>query len=79
MAVSTESHKRSLIKSFTWRIVAVSITMLISYIWLREWGSSIVLSLVANGIKAFLYYAHERAWDRIQFGRRKEIAEDYVI
>jgi uncharacterized membrane protein len=53
--------------------------MLISYIWLQEWGSSLVLALVANGIKALLYYMHERGWNRIDFGRKKEIREDYQI
>ncbi len=74
-----ESHKRSIAKSVTWRLIALTVTMLLSYIWLQEWGSSIVLSLVANGIKALLYYLHERGWNRISFGRRGEIPEDYTI
>ncbi len=79
MAVGTESHKRSIVKSITWRLIAVAVTMLISYIWLGDWGSSIALSLIANGIKAVLYYMHERGWNRLDFGRKKEIAEDYTI
>ena len=68
-----ESHKRSLVKTITWRLIAVTVTLLISYLWLREWGSSIALALAANGIKAVLYYLHERGWNRISFGRKKEI------
>lgn len=79
MAVGTESQKRSIVKSITWRIIAVTVTMLISYMWLREWGSSIALSLIANGIKAVLYYMHERGWNRLDFGREKRIPEDYTI
>ena len=74
-----DSHWRSVIKSVTWRLIAVTVTILISYIWLREWSSSIVLSLTANGIKALLYYLHERGWNRIDFGRKKDIQEDYQI
>ncbi len=74
-----DSHLRSIIKSITWRLIAVAVTMLISYIWLHEWGSSIVLSLLANGIKAFLYYLHERGWNKIDLGRKKAIQEDYQI
>ncbi len=73
-----ESHWRSIIKTVTWRLIAIAVTILISYIWLQEWGSSIALSLVANGIKALLYYLHERGWNRISFGRKKEIV-DYQI
>lgn len=79
MAVGTESHKRSLAKSITWRLIAVAVTMLISYMWLREWGSSIALSLTANGIKAVLYYLHERGWNKLDFGRAKRAPEDYTI
>ena len=74
-----ESHWRSLVKTVTWRLIAITVTVLISYIWLKEWGSSIALSLAANGIKALLYYSHERLWNRINFGRRKRIEEDYLI
>lgn len=74
-----DSHWRSIVKSITWRLIAVAITILISYIWLHEWGSSIALSLTANGIKALLYYLHERGWNRIDFGRKKEIQGDYQI
>ena len=74
-----ESHWRSLIKTVTWRLIAVTVTMLISYIWLQEWSSSIALALAANGIKALLYYLHERGWNRISFGRKKESPENYAI
>jgi hypothetical protein len=36
------------------------------------------LALTANGIKAGLYYMHERVWDRSDFGRKK-VKEDYTI
>jgi adenylylsulfate kinase len=74
-----DSHWRSIIKSITWRLIAVTVTILISYAWLHEWGSSIVLSLTANGIKAVIYYLHERGWNKIDFGRKKEVQEDYRI
>ena len=73
-----ESHRRSIAKTVTWRFIAITVTVLISYIWLQEWGSSIALSLAANGIKALLYYLHERGWNRISFGREK-VKEDYTI
>ncbi len=74
-----DSRRRSIVKSITWRLVAVTITMLVSYIWLQEWGSSIILALTANGIKALLYYLHERGWNKIEFGRQQKPPEDYTI
>ncbi len=73
-----ESQWRSIVKTVTWRLIAITVTVLISYIWLQEWGSSIALALAANGIKALLYYLHERGWNRISFGRMK-VKEDYMI
>ncbi len=73
-----ESRKRSLVKAISWRVIATAVTMLVSYIWLEEWATSIALALAANGIKAGLYYAHERGWNRIDFGRKK-VKEDYMI
>ncbi len=53
--------------------------MLVSYVWLGEWGASIALAVTANGIKALLYYGHERLGNRIDFGREEKIKEDYMI
>ncbi len=74
-----ESRRRSIAKTVTWRVIATTITVLVSYIWLEEWATSIALAITANGMKALLYYLHERSWNRIDFGRRKETKEDYVI
>lgn len=74
-----ESHKRSLLKTIIWRVIATTVTMLFSYLWLGEWSSAIALALAANGAKSVLYYAHERIWNRIEFGRKKETGNDYMI
>ncbi len=64
-----ESHKRSIAKSISWRIVATAVTILMTYIWFGEWASSISLGLAANGLKALLYYLHERGWNLLSWGR----------
>ncbi len=73
-----ESRKRSLVKSISWRVIATAVTMLVSYIWLEDWTTSIFLAIMANGIKAVFYYAHERVWNKTDFGRKKA-REDYMI
>ena len=76
--VGVESHKRSIAKALTWRVIATATTMLVAYIWLGEWTTSIALAIMANGIKAVFYYIHERVWNRTDFGRKK-VREDYTI
>ena len=73
-----ESRKRSITKTIVWRVIATTVTMLVSFIWLGEWGKAITLAITANAIKMVFYYAHERAWNRIDFGRKKA-REDYTI
>ena len=74
-----DSHKRTIVKTMTWRVVATTVTMLVSYVWLGEWGSAVALAITANAIKSLLYYLHERGWNRVGFGIRKEAKEDYTI
>lgn len=64
-----ETHQRSIVKSILWRIIATTVTILLAYVWFGEWASSIYLGLTANGIKAVLYYFHERGWNSINWGR----------
>ncbi len=74
-----ESHKRSILKALTWRLLATVITTLVVYLFTKEVVLSLGIGFVDAAIKMFTYYGHERLWDRISFGRRKEIREDYVI
>ncbi len=64
-----ESHKRSIAKTISWRIIATAVTILLAYIWLGEWASSVSLGIAANGLKALLYYLHERGWNLSSWGR----------
>jgi len=60
-------------------LFAVLVTTLVVYLFTKEVTLSIGVGFVDTGVKIFMYYAHERLWDRINFGRKKEIKEDYMI
>jgi len=77
--VNVESHKRSILKAVTWRVLATLVTTIVVYLFTREVILSIGIGFVDAAIKIFTYYAHERLWNRISFGRKKEIKEDYMI
>ncbi len=74
-----ESRKRSIVKTITWRIIATLITVSIVYFFTREVVLSAGIGLVDVIVKVIAYYSHERIWDRIYFGRRKKVKEDYTI
>ncbi len=74
-----ESHKRSILKAVTWRVLATLVTILVVYFVTKKVALALGVGFVDAAIKMFVYYAHERVWDRTRFGRRKGIKEDYTI
>jgi len=74
-----EISYRSIIKSISWRTIGTIDTMIISYFITGK----LALALSIGGIEVFskmaLYYFHERTWNRIKFGKIKEVQTDYQI
>lgn len=64
------SKKRSLVKSITWRIIAVVTTFAVSLAMTGSLTFSAYLALVSNGLNFVLYYIHERFWITVKWGRK---------
>jgi uncharacterized membrane protein len=64
-----ETHKRSLAKSITWRVVATIITFVIVILYTGRIDWAIGLSFLDLVLKFIGYYAHERVWDRMEWGK----------
>ena len=64
----TISHSRHIAKTLTWRVVASLDTLLIT--WLISGDVKVGLSVASLEVvtKMILYYYHERAWYKIDFG-----------
>ena len=67
-----ESHKRSIAKAVSWRMIAVIITTVTVYFFTKEIALSLGAGFVDSAIKIFAYYGHERMWNRIDFGLERE-------
>ena len=61
-----ESHTRSLLKGFTWRIVASLTTVTIAFFVVGEVGTAFQIGIVEFFAKIGIYYIHERIWAKIQ-------------
>ncbi len=72
-----EHPKRSILKTVTWRLTGYIVTVAAVYIFSKNIKESIVAVASADSIKIFLYYFHERTWNRIKFGLTK--SQDYQI
>ncbi|MDD5649963.1 MAG: DUF2061 domain-containing protein [Candidatus Nanoarchaeia archaeon] len=64
-----ERNLRSIIKSISWRFFATFTTMLVVYIFTGELILSIGVGIVEALSKLFLYYIHERIWNKIKWGK----------
>ena len=65
----SDSHRRSLLKGVTWRIVASTTTMVIVFIATGNLVLVIGVGMADVTLKIMFYYLHERLWGRVRWGR----------
>jgi uncharacterized membrane protein len=75
-----ERHYRSVAKAISWRVTGTLDTIVISYL-ITGGQTKVAISIgcVELFTKVALYYAHERVWNRLSFGRGHAPADDYHI
>ncbi len=73
-----ESHRRSIAKALSWRLLATLITTTLVYLLTGKGEFAATVGLADTLIKFFIYFAHERLWNRISYGRQKSEPE-YTI
>ncbi len=59
---NSESHKRSFLKAFSWRIIATLSTITIAYIITGKTDTALSIGGIEFFAKFLIYYAHERLW-----------------
>jgi len=65
-----ENKKRSIIKTISWRALATFTTAFIVYIFTGKLMLAISIGSIEVVVKIILYFFHERAWNKINYGRR---------
>lgn len=61
-------HKRSLVKTITWRVSATLITMILVLMFVNDLTIALSVGLIETFVKMFAYYVHERIWNRFSWG-----------
>ena len=69
----TEKPYRSFVKALSWRATGTVDTILISFLVTGHAKAAFTIGLVELFTKIFLYYCHERIWNRLSFGRVKPV------
>lgn len=64
------SKSRSLVKAFTWRTTGTIDTFLLSWLITGKPSTAGMIAGAEIVTKVALYYFHERAWNKITWGRQ---------
>ena len=67
----SDSTKRSLAKTISWRITGSLATFLISYMVLGSFTVSGTIALIQLTFNTILYFIHERIWNKIYWGTKE--------
>ena len=70
-----ESRKRHIAKTITWRLVGTMDTMLIAWLISGNPLTGLKIGFAEVVTKMILYYFHERAWYRINYGLATRVNE----
>ncbi len=64
-----EKTSRSIVKTLSWRFVVLVLDFLIAYFFTQDIELSSKLALAKFVIASAVYFLHERAWNRVGWGR----------
>jgi uncharacterized membrane protein len=69
------SYKRHLLKTITWRVIGTLDTIVLSWVITGDPLVGLLIGGVELFTKMALYYIHERAWYKINFGVKERNKE----
>jgi uncharacterized membrane protein len=73
-----ESTRRSIVKALSWRLLATAITSALVFAFTGKGEFAATIGFCDTFIKLFIYFGHERLWNRIPFGRQAEQPEYFI-
>jgi uncharacterized membrane protein len=72
-----ETRRRSVVKALSWRTIAGIITACVALAMTGELKFAAEIGLIDTLVKVLVYFFHERAWNKINYGRL--VAPDYQV
>jgi len=61
---------RSITKSFSYRIFGTLSSFLVVYVITGKGDLSALIAFWETVVKVYIYYVHERVWNKIEWGRK---------
>ena len=74
-----EKTYRSLVKAVSWRTVGSIDTIIIAWLVVGKLDFAVTIGGIELFTKMLLYYLHERAWNKIKFGKVENSGIEYQI
>jgi uncharacterized membrane protein len=74
-----DGHPRTISKSITWRALITINNFMIPFILTGSWQSAAVFLGIATVLNIVVYYAHERVWNLVSWGRKITVDETETI
>ena len=65
----SDTTRRSVIKTISWRITGSSATFLIAYLISGNMSIASTIAVIQLTANTIMYYIHERIWNKIRWGR----------
>ncbi len=75
----SEKSYRSILKAISWRTIGTFDTVIISFLIVGDLKFAVSIGGVELFTKMGLYYLHERAWNKIKFGKVEAKPIEYEI
>jgi adenylylsulfate kinase len=66
-----ETNIRSIAKGISWRVLATGTTVIIVYFFFGRLDLALFAGVIETVLKIALYWAHERFWQKVKWGRKK--------
>jgi len=65
-----------MVKSVSWRLLGVGVLALITWIYTRSFIQTTAITFLHHAVFIFVYYIHERVWNRIKMqGRKRKVCK----
>ncbi len=74
-----DTNLRSVVKAFTWRATGTLDTFVISWFITGHLAMASGIALTEVFTKVFLFWFHERVWNKITWGKQQPAVEDWQI
>jgi adenylylsulfate kinase len=66
-----EHHKRSIVKTLGYQAIIILADLVVVFFITHKYQITISIIILTNLVSGIIYFLHERAWNRIHWGKSK--------